>query len=150
VTASPSALRSLLAGLAGWEGVVDTVTWRGRTDDLALALDRSLPPPSEVQPWMLRVLDPVAAVAARGFGPGEARVPFAVDGVGYLLEVADGRGRLTPTAADGLPVVTAQGLALLYAGMAQGRLLRAGLLDRPAPALEAAFAGPVPEILDYF
>ncbi len=171
VTSTPMAFQSLLAGLATWDSVADSLLWRGPTHDLALQLSGSLPPPSGVQAWMLRVLDPVAAVAARGFGPGpdptgSATDPtdgpadrdgrafvtggFAVEGAGFRLEVADGRGVLTEVDAQGLPVLAVQGLALLFAGVGQGRLLRAGLLDRPVTGLEAAFAGPAPEILDYF
>lgn len=150
VAGTPSGLRGLLAGLASWGSVVETVRWRGRTDDLALALGGNVPPGTEAQPWMLRVLDPVAAVSARGFGGGTATASFAVEERGYRLEVDGGRGTLTETDPAGLPRLSDQGLALLFAGVAQGRLLRAGLIDRPAPQLEEAFAGPRPEILDYF
>ena len=71
-------------------------------------------------------------------------------GVGYRLEVADGQGQLSVVPAEGLPVVHPRGLALLYAGVATGRLARAGLADRDLPELEEAFRGPRPEILDYF
>jgi predicted acetyltransferase len=150
IAQSPQAMQSLLAGLAGWSSVVDDVRWRGSTDDLALAVNRSLPPPVKAQPWMLRVLDPVAAVAQRGFAPGSTTASFAVADTGYRLEVADGRGQLTAVPADGLPVVQPRGLALLYAGVATGRLARNGLADRDLPELEKAFRGPRPEILDYF
>ena len=99
---------------------------------------------------MLRILDPVAAVASRGFTPGTTQSAFALAGAGYRLEVADGRGILTHIPATDLPTLTWQGLALLYAGVAQGRLVRNGFVDRPVPALEQVFAGPAPEILDYF
>lgn len=150
ITTTPGSLRSLLAGLAGWSSVVDVVSWRGSTDDLGLSLSRTLPAPDKAQPWMLRVIDPVAAVAARGFAPGELTGAFAVGGTGYRLEVADGRGQLTVVPGEGLPVVHPRGLALLYAGVAEGRLARNGLAERDLPELEEAFRGPTPEIYDYF
>ena len=150
IVRTPDAMQSLLAGLAGWSSVVDDVRWRGSTEDLALSIKRSLPPPSKSQPWMLRVLDPVAAVAARGFAPGSTSASFAMGGSGYRLEVADGQGQLSAVPADDLPVVQPRGLALLYAGIATGRLARNGLADRDLPELEEAFRGPRPEILDYF
>lgn len=53
--------------------------------------------------------------------------------------------------AGDLPLPSARGLALLYAGGAiEGRLLREGLLDQPAPGLATAFAWPPPTLLDYF
>jgi predicted acetyltransferase len=150
ITTSPPAMRSLLAGLAGWSTVVDDVSWRGPTDDLELFVDRSLPAPATSQPWMLRVTDPVAAVAARGFAAGSTTTRFSVSGVGYELEVADGRGQLSVVPGEGLPSVHPRGLALLFAGVAEGRLARTGLADRDLPELEAAFRAPSPEILDYF
>lgn len=148
---------ALLRSLASWDSVVDAVLWRGPTDDLALRLPGRVPPPESVQPWMLRVLDPAAAVAARGFPSGLALgASFALAGddgrlSGWHLEVADGRGVLDAAPADGLPVLSTRGLALLYAGVGnQGRLLREGLLDRPAPELSLAFSGPPPVLLDYF
>lgn len=95
VTTGPGPLRALLGSLSSWDAVVDTVLWRGRTDLLGLELSRSLGPPTEVQPWMLRVTDPVAAVSARGFAGGSATAAFALGERGYRLEVADGRGRLS-------------------------------------------------------
>lgn len=150
ITQTPEAMRALLAGLAGWSSVVDDVSWRGSTDDLALFVNRSLPAPAKAQPWMLRVVDPVRAVAARGFAPGATTATFAVSCVGYRLDVADGQGQLSVVPAEGLPVVHPRGLALLYAGVAKGWLARAGLADRELPELEEAFRGPRPEILDYF
>jgi len=44
-----------------------------------------------------------------------------------------------------------RGLALLYSGAATTAvLLRTGLLSEPLPALDAAFGGPPPVLLDYF
>lgn len=148
---------ALLGSLAGWDSVADHVLWRGSTDDLALHLPGSLPPPEAVQPWMLRVLDPAGAVAARGFLPGLAvAASFALEGrhgdpVGWRLEVSDGRAALEPDPARDLPLLSARGFALLYSGVAtDGRLVRGGLLDRPVPGLAAAFSGPPPTLLDYF
>ena len=150
ITTSPHALRALLAGLGGWSAVAEAVTWRGSTDDLALFVNRSLPAVEQAQPWMLRVVDAVAAVAARGFALGTTNASFVVSGTGYRLEVANGRGELAVVPGEGLPVVHPRGLALLYAGVAAGRLSRTGLADRELPELEEAFRGPQPEILDYF
>ncbi|MCW2616727.1 MAG: hypothetical protein JWN08_3721, partial [Frankiales bacterium] len=44
-----------------------------------------------------------------------------------------------------------RGLALLYAGAAgTAAVRRAGLLDGELPGLDAACAGPSPDLLDYF
>ncbi len=141
-------LAALLGSLRSWDSVAGSVHWRGSVEDLALVLPGLVPAPTERQPWSLRVLDPVAGVAARGFAPGTWSLPVTLDGTAYRLEVADGRGSLTGASGDG-PVLSPQGLALLYAG--RGDLVhRHGHSDRPLPELAAAFAGPPPEILDYF
>jgi predicted acetyltransferase len=149
VSGSPTAARSLLASLTGWRAVADGASWRGRTQDLSLLLDASLPPPTTVQPWMLRVRDPVAAIAARGFASGSASLPLTVSGSAYRLELDAGRGQLSPVQGGGGPEVSWTGLALLYAGIAR-RLETKGLAAGSTQELEAAFAGPAPEILDYF
>lgn len=149
VTTTPGALAALLSGLVSWSAVVDEVRWRGGTTDVALAVGRTLPAPATAQPWMLRVLDVPAALQARGWRH-DGQASFAVDNTaGWALEVRDGRADVTPRSPDGLPRLDARGLALLYAGADVSLLVRAGLLDRPAPEL-AVFAGPAPEILDYF
>lgn len=148
LAADPVAYRALLGSLASWDAVAATARWRGSTRELALSLDKAVPPPLSTTPWMLRVLDPVAAVAARGF-TGSGSGLFALDDRGYRLEVADGKGQLLPVDGSGLPRLTPQGLALLYSGTGRD-LHRLGLADRPVPDLESLWAGPPPEMLDYF
>jgi hypothetical protein len=120
--------------------------------------------------WMLRLVDAPAAMAGRGFPAAvTARVPLAVtdrqrpaNSGRWLLEVAAGRGALTPLAggADpGRPVsagpvtLGARGLAALYAGIPLHGLRVAGLATGGGPAaddaLNAAFAA-APHMADYF
>ena len=159
VAAGAEATRALLHALGTWDSVVSSVRWRGPTDDLGLVLRRPVPPPYESRPWMLRVLDAPAAVAARGYPSGPAlevsftlvdpQVPSQAGAWG--LKVRNGRGRLERVdARPDLPVLQARGLALLYAGVDDARVRRAGLLEGELPELAAAFAGPRPQLLDYF
>ncbi|MGZ6827238.1 MAG: GNAT family N-acetyltransferase [Mycobacteriales bacterium] len=148
LAAGPGARLSLVAALRSWSAVVDTVRWRGSTSELAALLGSLVPVPESSQPWMLRVLDPVRAVQERGFAPGTWSEALTIDGTGYRLEVDGGRGMLTP--GPGGPSLSRQGFALLFAGVSGGRLPGLGHADAPVPALEAAFCGPAPEILDYF
>ena len=148
LASTPEALSALVGSLGSWSALVDTMAWRGSTLDLQLLLGFRVPAPVSVQAWMLRVLDPVAAVTARGFGL-DGTAAFSLAGVGHQLVVREGRGVLEPREVDGLPVVTPQGLALLFAGVGRS-LHRSGHADRPVVELEAAFAGPPPEMLDYF
>lgn len=155
------AARALLGTLGAWDTVVGGVHWRGDTGDLALLLDRVVPRPYETRPWSLRLLDPDAAVAARGWS-ADAEAAFVLldpeaAGTGgqperaVRLVVRGGDGRLEPADPAGLPRLHVRGLAVLFAGGASTvRLQRTGLLDGPLPALDAAFAGPAPVLLDYF
>ncbi len=117
---------------------------------------------------MLRVIDPVAAVAGRGFGAGtSARVrlrladPDLPANAGrYTLTVRDGKGSLerdgTAGQADSAPPrcrLGPRGFAALYAGVPLATLRVAGLVsggegDSDA-ALDAAFAA-TPYLLYYF
>jgi predicted acetyltransferase len=150
----------LLRSLASWSTVASTVLWRGPTTELARHLAGPLPSPTRRQPWMLRIVDAPAALARRGYPIGvTVDVSFVLDdpdiaehSVGWRLQVSEGRGALSPapSGAD-LPRLHVRGLALLYAGVADvAALVRAGLLDRPVPGLDPAFAGQEPRILDYF
>ena len=160
VTRSGEAGSALVRSLGSWDSVAPTVEWRGPTDELSLLLSRPVPGSHAVQPWMLRIVDAAAAIAQRGFAPAASvDASFALvdpDLVGHdgawRLVVRDGVGTLErDTRAGDLPLLHVRGLALLYAGAADtGLLLRAGLLDRPMPTLDAAFAGPRPRLLDYF
>lgn len=149
MAATGAAHRALLASLGSWDTVAGTAMWRGPTGDLALQVGARLPPPSDVKPWMLGVLDLSAAAAERGYrGRGTAR--FAIEGHGWLLEASDGRGGATAVASEGLPELSPRGLALAFAGVPTGRLLRAGLLDAPVDGLDTILGGPPPELRDFF
>lgn len=117
--------------------------------------------------WMLRVLDPVAAVVGRGFPVGtQISVPLRLADAAltanagcYTLTVADGIGRLVKagSAGDGAPsdavVLGPRGFAALFAGVPMATLRVAGLADGGDQAadamLDAAFAC-LPFMLDAF
>lgn len=158
VAGTQPAFAALLGSLARWDAVAPTLRWWGPTERLGWHLPGRLPPPAESRPWMLRVLDAPAAVAARGFAEA-----VTVDAAFFLLDpdtpghegpwrlqVAAGRGVLV-RAGGRPPALDRRGLALLYAGTAgTAALLRAGLLEARVPGLDAAFAGPAPQLTDYF
>jgi predicted acetyltransferase len=113
-------------------------------------------------PWMFRVIDLVAAVAARGFSPHvTASVEIAVtdpeapanDGT-WRLTVGQGRGEASPAAYGKEPVqLGARGLAALWCGWTMSRLRLAGLAtggtEEADAALDAIFAGE-PFMTEYF
>lgn len=157
VVTRADAAAALLRMLGSWDSVAPTTVWRGPTDELALQLPVVLPPPRRAQPWMLRINDAPAAVAARGWS-GDAEAAFRLEDPlvpeharSWRLVVRDGSGRLEPVEQPDLPRLHVRGLALLYAGAGSTAVaVRAGLLDRPLPALDVAFGGQPPRILDYF
>lgn len=157
------ATTALLAMLGSWASVAPTVLLRLPEPDPTTYLAALAGARIESHDrWMLRVVDAVRAVAARGWPPyldGSMDL-LLVDDVcpwnagPYRLLLAAGTGRLEP-GGRGDMTVSARGLAVLYAGAASPAVLRrAGLLtggDAVSDAfLQAATAGPVPALLDYF
>jgi predicted acetyltransferase len=141
-------------------GPADPVGWLIREPDVRLRREKQ---------WMLRVLDPAAAISGRGF-PAAARAdvpllladPDLPGNAGlFVLTVRDGAGALRPgptghTAASSAAAPVAlgpRGFAALYAGVPMATLRAAGLAaggDRQADAaLDAVFTAQ-PFLLDYF
>src|SRR5258708_5202645 len=141
-------------------GPADPVGWLIREPDVSLRRHKQ---------WMLRVLDPAAAIAGRGF-PAAARAhvppplahPALPRNAGrFVLSVRDGEGSLLPgptghTAASpaAAPVALGpRGFAALYAGVPMATLraaeLAAGGDRRADAALDAVFTAQ-PFLLDYF
>ncbi|HVE24107.1 MAG TPA: GNAT family N-acetyltransferase [Sporichthya sp.] len=163
VAVTPRALTALLAMLATWRSVAPTLQLRLRPDDPAwmltgLAGARTL----TENPWMLRLIDAAAAVAARGWPngvAGEVDLELVDDlcpwNAGpHRLVISEDRAELAP-GGTGTVRVTPQALAVLYAGATSPAVLRrAGLLEGGDPRtdalLTAATAGPPPGLLDYF
>jgi predicted acetyltransferase len=141
-------------------GPADPMWWLAR-EPVADAVDHD--------DWMLRMVDPAAAVAARGFPPAaeyavRLRIADAARPANsglWWLKVDEGRGSLVRAheaaagGADGDGILTlgARGLAALYAGAPVATLRRAGLAaggDPTADALlDGAFAA-TPFMLDRF
>jgi predicted acetyltransferase len=165
--ATTRALWSVVASHSSMAGTVrafcapaDPVSWLTREPDVSLARH---------EPWMLRVTDPPAAIAGRGF-PVSAGLDAAVrlddrllpanSGL-WRLSVSGGQGELRRYETDGpagLPpagplLLGARGFAALYAGTPAATLRLAGLAaggDQAADAaLDGAFAGTA-FMLDHF
>jgi predicted acetyltransferase len=155
---TPAALRALWSVIASHSSVTRTVTALTAPNDpfwwLTAERDATI---SKRSMWMLRVVDGPAAIAARGFPPAvSAAVRLEINDSGrpansgsWQLEVAGGKGALTPAAPSGTggasPLTLGpRGLAALYAGTPVATLRLAGLAAGGAPdadaALDAAFA----------
>ena len=157
--------RALLSVVGSFDAVTPTVRLRtSGTDPIHWFLPGTGFAVEEVRPYMLRVLDVAAAVAARGWPTGlttdialRIEDPVCPWNSGHHRLVIDGADARLEPADDGddAAVITPSGLAVLYAGgVPSATLRRAGLLSGGTPAadagLDAAFAGPRPAILDYF
>jgi hypothetical protein len=143
-------------------GPADPVGWLLGERDVTVSRDEQ---------WMLRALDPASAVEARGFpATVEAAVPLRLadpDLPGnaglYMLEVADGRGALSPSNGPTAPRTRSRGeepvgfgprgFAARYAGVPMATLRAAGLAagggQRSDDVLDAVFAAQ-PYMLDRF
>ena len=112
--------------------------------------------------WMFRLVDARAALGERGFPPGFAaeihleiadRVAPWNDGR-FVLHIEGGRGELTP-GGDGNVQIGINALSALSTGWAGATaLVEAGALHHASPAdraaLDAAFSGPRPTMIDEF
>ena len=163
IAVSPEAVTALLGSIGGWANVAPTARLFLPPQDPAFLIGALAHAPTyRLDPWMLRVIDAPAAIAARGWSP---QVSGAIDlalrdpagpwnSGDYRLVVEGGDGRLEP-GGTGAVSIGPRGLAVLYAGgTAPDVLRRAGLLaggDATTDAfLQAATAGPAPTLRDYF
>ncbi|GAA1630718.1 GNAT family N-acetyltransferase [Catellatospora bangladeshensis] len=163
IGATPEATRTLLAMLGGWASVAPTIVLRlGAEDPVWSLLARVDAKVASAQPWMLRVVDAPAAIAARGWPrhlSGAADLSLTDDVCpwhqgDYRFVVDGGEARLEP-GGTGAIRLTPRGLAAWYAGAASpDQLRRTGFLTGGDPAsddlLRTATAGPTPTLHDYF
>jgi predicted acetyltransferase len=149
--------------LGSWLPQIEAILWRGTAEDPLLWLlpEQEVGLVAEVR-WMSRLVDPAAAVAARGFAEGieaeahlELADPILPTNEGrYVLRVAKARGELAQ-GGRGDVRLDAGAFASLFTGYATPEVLaRAGrLAGEPGAsraALAAAFAGPTPFMLEQF
>jgi predicted acetyltransferase len=165
--------------LGSWAAQVDAILWRSTAEEPLLLLlpEQELGLVAEVR-WMTRLVDPAAAVEARGFPEGlEAEAHVELEDAAlpansgrYVLRVAKGRGALERGGRGDLRL-DAGAFASLFTGWATperlaqaGRLSgdaaascaalasasRAGLAAASRAALAAAFAGPTPWMPEQF
>ncbi|MEV0892467.1 GNAT family N-acetyltransferase [Promicromonospora sp. NPDC050262] len=166
VALTPDAARALWRTLGSFSTVVGTarVATSG-LDPAWLVLPDLTTTVHSAHPYMLRVLDVAGALGGLATPLEGARVPFAVRGAedlagAWTLTVSDGVTHLErdDVAVDDAhherPVLSPNGLALLYSGAQSAANLRiAGHLTGPADhdaVLTALFAGRQVHVRDYF
>ncbi len=149
--------------LGSWSAQAEAIVYRGTSEDPLLLLlpEQVLEVVVEIR-WMTRVIDAVGAIEARGFPLGveiEAHLSLTdpeLEGNNgpFVLRVSKGRGRLEP-GGRGTVGIDVGSFSALYTGWTSTpTLVRSGRLSAGASddrlALDAAFNGPVPWMLDEF
>jgi predicted acetyltransferase len=166
LAATPETTLALWSVIASHSSVADTViTQVAPRDPLWWLLREQDAEVSERDPWMLRLVDAPAAIAARGFrgvdidvllditdeqlphNHGRWKLTVRSSGEAHLARTGGGASAVPPIALG------ARGLAALYAGTPVSTLRRAGLASGGTPesdaALDSAFAA-APFMLDGF
>ncbi|WP_371817175.1 enhanced intracellular survival protein Eis [Myxococcus sp. CA051A] len=162
VATTPAAARRLLRFLGDHHSLGTEVVWYGGPDDPFLLLLREQSYSVKVyMHWMVRVLDVVSALEARGWTPGlsgalhlEVMDELFPENQGrFVLEVADGVGRVK-RGGEGRLRLDIRQLGPLYTGFQSAASLRSvGLVEADDASVQAAmalFSGPQPSLRDMF
>ncbi len=164
IALSPDTTRTLWGLVGSGASIAEQVhAYVAPYDPIHLLLGREAAKATDVQRWMLRLVDAPAAIAARGWPAGAAvDVPLQLDDAdvsenagGWRLQVAAGAGKLVPDGVDNEALrLGPRGLAALYAGTPVATLRLAGLATAGSPRsdaqLDVAFGGAASFMLDYF
>jgi predicted acetyltransferase len=160
--ATPRAAARLLTLIADHGSLAREVVWFGGADDPLLLLPPELEARVELySAWMLRVLDPVAALEGRGYAPAiraelhlEIHDEIAPRCAGKFTVHVEGGAAQVRAGGQGRLRVHSRGLAALYSGHRSAEGLSATGLVEGAPdelrAATAVFAGPSPSMPDMF
>ncbi len=161
---TPAALQRLITLVADERSLAQSLIISGPPNPLdhMLLVEQSAAVDFQIR-WMLRILDPAAALEARGYPRGlRSAIDFEIEdellqsNCGHgALAVEGGQGRARRAAGGGLRLsIGVRGLSALFTGyVAAEELARSGLAAGSDDALAAAtalFAGPVPWLPEIF
>lgn len=160
---SPDGLRAVVS-LIGRHGTTaaDATVRGGFPHPFELVLAEQQLTLDDAMRWMARPLDLPAAIAARGFSPSvrvDVPVEIADDVLperagSWRLTVGEGCGALEPTDHPPRARLDAAAVGPLFTGYRSAEALalggRADGDDSALAALSAAFAGPPPQLTDFF
>jgi predicted acetyltransferase len=152
----------ILAFLSDHRSMAQAVQWRGApVDSLGHLLgEQKLQIDTRID-WMIRIVDVVGALKARGYPAGlraELHLDVSDDVLPhnndrFVLEVVDGRGQVR-SGGRGDFKIDVRGLASLYSGhLSPGALQAIGYLnanDETKQSAQAIFASPAPWMSDMF
>lgn len=153
--ASPEAALGLLSFLARFRSVYRTVRWHGAPqDDLVAAMPDKGWRLAHQEEWLLRVLDPGAALRQRGYHAHQARLALRIGEAALQVEVG-GDGVQVGEGGSG-PAVSMQAPAFvqLFTGFrSASKLAQYGLLAGDSADIrrcDQLFAGPPPWVAEHF
>lgn len=159
--ATHAAATGLLAFFGRFRSVYPLVRWHGGPhDDLVFAMPDKGWRLAHQEDWLARILDPKAALEARGYLVRDAALRFSIaDSDGrrsdLLLEISDGVPRVRESSGCDAPGLTlaAATFATLFTGFrSASRLRRQGLIDTDAQGARLAdlvFSGPAPWLAEH-
>ena len=138
------AARSLLGLMGGARPLVTSVEWPGSADDPLGALLDDPPRVAASEPWMSRLLDPAAAIEARGYPPAltadlRFRVADPLDpswSVGLRVRIEAGRAHVTSARRPAPSVDVGTLSAILSGGLDPASALRLGRLGASPDELQ--------------
>jgi predicted acetyltransferase len=158
-----AAMRRILAFLADHGSMATYAEWPGGPSDQLIQLlpEATYTASLSISHWMVRLVDVASALSHRGYPPGiKAELHLSVkdellprNDACFVLEVADGRGKVFP-GGEGRLSVGVRGFAPLFTGhQPPVALASLGMLDGPEAELaraSAVFAGPAPWMREVF
>jgi predicted acetyltransferase len=162
VAASRAGAEAIWSLLSEYQSVASDVVLRGGADTLLHALLPERHYQVEwLDTWMLRICDPIRALASRGYPPVSARINLLLsdaalpeNSAAYALTISAGVARAQVTRSEKGARLTERALAALYTCIqTPWALRRLGMLEcteREAEVLAMLFAGPTPAMPDMF
>lgn len=156
--ASPDAAQGLLSFLARFRSVYPVVRWHGGPqDDLVAAMPDKGWCLAHQEEWLLRVLDPAAALRQRGYHVDDTRLALRIGPVETALEIEIRGGAVeVREATGGCPTVDVQAPAFvqIFTGFrSASKLAQYGQVTGDAAAIrlcDQLFAGPPPWVAEHF
>jgi len=155
--ASPDAVQGLLSFLARFRSVYPAVRWHGAPqDDLVAAMPDKGWRLAHQEEWLLRALDPAAALRQRGYHVDQAKLALRIGDRSLAIDVREGAAEVGEggVASDPVVCVHAPAFVQLFTGFrSASKLARYGLVAGDSAGIrrcDQLFAGPPPWVAEHF
>lgn len=155
--ASPDAAQGLLSFLARFRSVYPAVRWHGAPqDDLVAAIPDKGWRLAHQEEWLLRVLDPAAALRQRGYHVDQAKLALRIGERSLAMKVSEGAAEVREVGDASSPAVRVDAPAFvqLFTGFrSASKLAQYGLVSGDSADIrlcDQLFAGPPPWVAEHF